>query len=72
MARGAIAVKLPDAVRIPVLVNGAAGVVVMTQGRPFSVMGFTVARERIVEINIVLDPERLARLDPTVLDSASF
>jgi RNA polymerase sigma factor (sigma-70 family) len=68
VARGAIAFKLPDAVRIPVLVNGAAGVVVMTHGRPFSVMGFTVAREKIVEIDIVLDPERLARLDLAVLD----
>jgi hypothetical protein len=71
VARGAIPFKLPDAVRIPVLVNGAAGVVVMTHGRPFSVMGFTVTREKIVEIDIVLDPERLARLDLAVLDDGS-
>jgi hypothetical protein len=46
-----------------VLINGAAGVVVVTHGRPFAVMGFTVARDKIVEIDCLLDPERLARLD---------
>ena len=35
----------------------------MTNGRPFAVMGFTVARGKIVEIDCLLDPERLARLD---------
>jgi len=39
-------------------------VVVITNGRPFAVMGFTVAREKIAEIDCLLDPERLARLDP--------
>jgi hypothetical protein len=34
-------------------------------------MGFTVARGKIVEIDCVLDPERLARLDLAVLDDAS-
>jgi len=50
------------------LVNGAAGVVSVRDGRPFSVLGFTVAGGRIVEIDILADPERLARLDLTVLD----
>lgn len=52
----------------PVLVNGAAGVVVASHGRPFSVMGFTVARGKIVEIDILADPARLRRLDLAVLD----
>jgi len=47
----------------PVLVNGADGLVVATNGRTLSVMGFTVARGRIVEIDILTDPERLRRLD---------
>jgi RNA polymerase sigma factor (sigma-70 family) len=47
----------------PALVNGAAGVVVAPRGRPFSVMAFTVRGGRIVEIDAVTDPERLARLD---------
>ena len=50
------------------LVNGAAGVVAVRDGQPFSVLGFTVAGGRIVEIDILADPERLARLDLTVLD----
>ena len=50
------------------LVNGAAGVVAVRDGQPFSVLGFTVAGGRIVEIDILADPARLARLDLTVLD----
>jgi hypothetical protein len=47
----------------PALVNGAAGVVVAAHGRPFSVMGFTVARGKVIEINVVADPARLRELD---------
>ncbi len=48
----------------PVLVNGTAGVVSWRPGgQPFSVMGFTVRQGKIVEMNILGDPERLARLD---------
>lgn len=50
------------------LVNGAAGVVATREGRPFSVLGFTVAGGRIVEIDILADPDRLSRLDLAVLD----
>ena len=52
----------------PALINGAAGVVVAPHGRPFSVMGFTVAGGRIVAIDALADPERLAQLDLAVLD----
>ncbi len=52
----------------PALVNGAAGVVVAPGGRPFSVMGFTIRRGRIVEIDALTDPQRLRRLDLAVLD----
>jgi RNA polymerase sigma-70 factor (ECF subfamily) len=51
-----------------VLVNGAAGIVSwLADGRPLSLMGFTVARGKIVEIDILADPERLRRLDLAVL-----
>src|SRR5206468_285132 len=51
----------------PALVNGTAGLVTTTpQGPPFSVMGFTISDGRIVEIDILADPERLARLDVRV------
>ena len=52
----------------PALVNGAAGVVVAPRGRPFSVMGFTVSGGRVVEIDALADPERLRRLDLTILE----
>jgi RNA polymerase sigma-70 factor (ECF subfamily) len=52
----------------PALVNGAAGVVVAPQGRPFSVMAFTVRDGKIVAIDSLADPTRLARLDLSVLD----
>lgn len=63
VARLALKMAQPLAVRVPVLVNGAAGVLVMTAGRPFALMAFTVASGKIVEIDCLLDPERLARLD---------
>jgi RNA polymerase sigma-70 factor (ECF subfamily) len=53
----------------PVLVNGTAGVVVASHGRPFSVMGFTVRRGKVVEIDVLADPARLRQLDLAVLDS---
>ena len=54
--------RLPNAKLIPVLINGSAGVVVTVDGRPFSLMGFIVAGGRIVEIDAILDPRRIARL----------
>jgi RNA polymerase sigma factor (sigma-70 family) len=47
----------------PALVNGAPGTVTAPRGVPRAVMGFTVAGGRIVEIDILADPERLSRLD---------
>ncbi len=54
----------------PALVNGTAGVVVVAGGRALSVMGFTVAGGRIVAIDVLYDPDRLAALDLAVLDDA--
>ena len=52
----------------PALINGAVGIVSTRDGRPFSVGGVTVRDGRIVEMDFLLDHERLARLDLTVLD----
>jgi RNA polymerase sigma factor (sigma-70 family) len=51
----------------PVLVIGGAGVVVTVDGRPVSVMGFTVTDDKIVAIDALVDPERLSQLDLTAL-----
>ena len=50
------------------LVNGAAGVVAIRDGRPFSIGAFTIRNGKIVEIDFLADPERVARLDLSVLD----
>jgi RNA polymerase sigma factor (sigma-70 family) len=46
----------------PALVNGAAGIVARTSDRVLAVVGITVVDERITEIDLVLDPEKLAGL----------
>jgi RNA polymerase sigma factor (sigma-70 family) len=50
------------------LINGAAGLVSMRGGQPFSVGAFTVRGGRIVEFDILADPDRLAKLDLTILE----
>ena len=67
VARRVLQFARPSASLRPVLVNGAAGVVAMIDGRPFSVMSFTVVAGKIVEINAIADPERLRALDLTIL-----
>ena len=47
----------------PALINGTAGVVVTTGKRALSIMGFTVAHDRIVAIDVLTDPGRIADLD---------
>jgi ketosteroid isomerase-like protein len=67
VARQALMGALPTAHLHPALVNGAAGMVITVRGRPFAVMGFTVAEGRIVEIDAIADPERVRRLAAAVL-----
>jgi RNA polymerase sigma factor (sigma-70 family) len=55
---------------VPVLVNGAAGAVVVAGGRPFVVMGFIVAGGRILEIDAIGEPHRVRRIAAPVLEAA--
>ena len=50
------------------LVNGTAGLVWAAGGRPRVVFAFTIARGKIVAIDLLADPERLRQLDLTVLN----
>jgi RNA polymerase sigma-70 factor (ECF subfamily) len=53
-----------------VFVNGQLGFVSRrSDGRVFSVLGFTIADDRIVQMDILADPERLGRLDLSALDN---
>ena len=52
-----------------VLVNGNVGVVTrLPDGRVFSVIAFTVAGGRVIEMDILADPERLNRLDLSAIE----
>src|SRR4051794_33650968 len=53
----------------PALINGAAGLISRRDGELVSVGGFTIRNRRIVAIDILADPDRLRRLDLTVLES---
>jgi RNA polymerase sigma factor (sigma-70 family) len=68
VAGRAIMFARPDALVRPAVVNGAAGVVVMVDGRPFSIMGFTTVDGRIAGIDVLVDPDRLGQVDLTDLD----
>jgi RNA polymerase sigma factor (sigma-70 family) len=46
----------------PVLVNGRPGIFGFADGKPISLMAFTIADDRIVAIDILVDPERLREL----------
>jgi RNA polymerase sigma factor (sigma-70 family) len=52
----------------PALVNGAVGIVVAPRGRLLVVLGLTVARGRIVAIDVVTDPARLHECDLALLN----
>jgi RNA polymerase sigma factor (sigma-70 family) len=51
----------------PALVNGVPGAVSMLDGEVYSVGAFTVRGGKIVEFDILADPERLRQLDLTIL-----
>ena len=53
-----------------VLVNGNVGLLERRpDGRLFAVIGFTIARGKIVEMDILADPERLGRLDLSAIEN---
>jgi len=62
VAGRAILFSSPDRTIIPAAINGAAGVVVTAGDKPFSLMAFTVDGGRIVAIDAIGDPDRLAML----------
>jgi RNA polymerase sigma-70 factor, ECF subfamily len=67
VASGALAFQKLDIVGRRALVNGGPGVVSFAGDRPVSVVGFTIAHGKIVEMNILVDPDRVRQLDLTVV-----
>ena len=53
-----------------VLVNGDVGLLSrLPDGRVLSVLGFTIAGGKVVEIDILADPDRLSRLDLSAIEA---
>ncbi len=52
----------------PALVNGSVGLVMAPHGRLFLVLGFTITDDKITEIDVIADPDRLRDLDLAVLE----
>jgi RNA polymerase sigma factor (sigma-70 family) len=69
VARQALGYARLDLVVRPALINGSVGAVTTLDGELFSVGGFTVRGGKIVEIDILADPERLRELDLSALGS---
>jgi RNA polymerase sigma-70 factor (ECF subfamily) len=69
VASGAMSFSRLDLQMQPVLVNGVAGVISLRNGKVFSVAAFTVRNRRVVEMDILADPARLAQLDLTMIDA---
>ena len=57
-----------DLVMRRALINGVPGGVAFRDDKPFSVGAFTIKNGKIVEIDFLADPERIAQLDLTVLE----
>ncbi len=67
VASGALSFQKLGYVSRRALINGGPGVVSFAGEEPVSVVGFTIAGGRIVEMNILTDPARLRQLDLTVV-----
>ncbi|MEH1128962.1 RNA polymerase sigma factor SigJ [Micromonospora sp. CPCC 206061] len=62
VAQGAIVFARIAELTRPTLVNGAVGAVALSDGRVVAVAAFTVADGRVLELNILSDPDRLSLL----------
>jgi RNA polymerase sigma factor (sigma-70 family) len=67
VASGALTFQKLGYVARRALVNGGPGVVSFAGDEPVSVVGFTIAGGKIVEMDILTDPDRLRQLDLTAV-----
>ncbi len=54
-------------VTLPALINGAAGVVTAADGRPITLIAFTITGAKIAAIDLIDDPRRIAEADLALL-----
>jgi RNA polymerase sigma factor (sigma-70 family) len=68
VARRALTGLRSAQVTLPALVNGAVGVINAAEGRPIVLMAFTITGAKIVAIDLIDDPVRIAETDLAILD----
>ena len=54
-------------ITLPALINGAAGVVTAADGRPITLVAFTITGAKIVAIDLIDDPRRITEADLAIL-----
>ena len=67
VAKGAIEFSRLGAHNVDAIVNGAPAAVAMLDGKPISIAVFTVAGGKVIALDVLADPDRIAALDLTVL-----
>jgi RNA polymerase sigma factor (sigma-70 family) len=65
IARNARVGARPDALAHPAVVDGLPGLLVIVDGRPVTVIAFTVASGAITAIRVLTEPDRLAQIVPS-------
>jgi len=65
-ARGITGLRIAQ-VSLPALINGAVGVIQAAEGRPLSLMAFTITDAKIVAIDLIDDPGRIVEADLAIL-----
>ncbi|MEU4495641.1 sigma-70 family RNA polymerase sigma factor [Streptomyces sp. NBC_00210] len=68
VAKGAMAATGRARFTGPALVDGAVGLAMARRGRLFLVLAFTITDDKITEIDVIADPDRLRQLGLAVLD----
>jgi RNA polymerase sigma-70 factor, ECF subfamily len=67
-ARRAVTGLRSAQVTLPALINGAVAVINAAEGRPILLMAFTITGPKIVAIDLIDDPGRIAEADLAILD----
>jgi hypothetical protein len=54
-------------ITLPTLINGAFGIVTAADGRPVTLIAFTITGAKIIAIDLTDDPRRIAKADLAIL-----
>ncbi|MGH3206098.1 MAG: hypothetical protein ACRDOA_05480 [Streptosporangiaceae bacterium] len=68
VARRALTFTQFAQVSLPALINGAVGVVNAAEGRPITLQVFTITDSKIIAIDLIDNPGRIAKASLAILD----